>query len=230
MSKPYQDRETLLEAYNDLRTQEKVAEHFGVSETTIREWMKRNNISAPRNESKPYHQKEKLRKAYNKHKTIESVAEHFGVATTTIGNWLRKYDLNSSRWEQPTKRKVEEIYNKLGGQEKVANHFDVHISTVVRWMDWYNIDVEYETLAFTPERPYRGGWEKIANKIRERDGSCRNCGVNPEQTLQVHHIVPVREFKTHKLAHDANNLVSLCPSCHGKLERMPEQKQRELIQ
>jgi 5-methylcytosine-specific restriction endonuclease McrA len=169
-----------------------------------------------------------LKKAYNELGTIESVAEKFGTATTTIGNWLREYDLIEPRWERPKKESIQDVYRETKSQEAVAKRFGVHITTVVRWMQWYDIPVVYETLESTPKRPYRGGWEKIAQEIRNRDGSCRRCGVDYENTLQVHHIIPVREFETHEKAHNTNNLVALCPTCHAKMERLTEAEQRKI--
>lgn len=229
MSKPYHDRDTLLETYRELGTQKEVAEKFNVCETTIRKWIAKYDIPTSRNDTKPYHNRETLKEAYEELGTIKLVAEEFGVSTTTIGNWLRKYNLITPRWEQPDEESVREAYEELGTQTEVAKRFNVDITTVVRWMKRYDIPVVYETLDSTPERPYRGGWGKIADKIRDRDTVCRRCGIDPEQTLQVHHIVPVREFETHKKAHDSNNLVALCPTCHAKMERLTEAEQREMI-
>lgn len=66
------------------------------------------------------------------------------------------------------------------------------------------------------------GWTKIRREVRERDGfACRVCGKTEEELgkkLDVHHIKPYREFKTSQEANVYENLISLCSSCHHKIE------------
>ena len=70
---------------------------------------------------------------------------------------------------------------------------------------------------------YRGGnWQGQARKARARDGfCCQGCGISEEalgRQLDVHHKVPFRLFESPLEANRLNNLISLCPSCHKKLE------------
>lgn len=72
-------------------------------------------------------------------------------------------------------------------------------------------------------REFRGGnWQTIARQIRERDGyRCQSCGVSEEslgRQLDVHHVVPFRAFDSPERANRPDNLTSLCPSCHKKVE------------
>lgn len=71
-----------------------------------------------------------------------------------------------------------------------------------------------------PEYAY--GWSKIQRAARVRDGyQCRVCGVTKSElgrNPDVHHIKPVREFEHPRDAHDMENVISLCPSCHSKAE------------
>jgi 5-methylcytosine-specific restriction endonuclease McrA len=75
-----------------------------------------------------------------------------------------------------------------------------------------------------PGRPeYRGGnWEVQAGKARERDGYlCRVCGITEEEIgrqLDVHHWMPARTFGSPADANNLENLVSVCPTCHKRLE------------
>lgn len=76
-------------------------------------------------------------------------------------------------------------------------------------------------------KPYYGpNWEEQRAHARQRDRyHCRMCGVAQDdlpRELDVHHIVPFREFgyisgeNDHYLrANRLSNLVSLCPECHG---------------
>lgn len=70
---------------------------------------------------------------------------------------------------------------------------------------------------------YRGGnWKVQAARARERDGfRCRNCGVTEAslgRQLDVHHTTPVRLFASTVAANRLDNLVSVCASCHKRLE------------
>lgn len=57
--------------------------------------------------------------------------------------------------------------------------------------------------------------------ILERDGyRCRGCGrEGNERSLHVHHIKPERAFAPGEYKHHVENLVTHCPSCHGKAEK-----------
>lgn len=71
---------------------------------------------------------------------------------------------------------------------------------------------------------YRGGnWKNQAGKARERDGfCCASCGITEDalgRQMDVHHKIPYRLFDSPKEANQQSNLISLCPSCHKKMER-----------
>lgn len=77
-----------------------------------------------------------------------------------------------------------------------------------RWDDgYYNLDLG----------DYGPKWEDYRESIISRDGVCQLCKNNPENK-QVHHIIPVKEFSTIENAHQLDNLVLLCPSCHMTVE------------
>lgn len=71
--------------------------------------------------------------------------------------------------------------------------------------------------------PYYGpNWHEQRGKALERDNHiCQLCGV-PENGRQhdAHHIVPFREFGLgrYEEANRLENLITLCPSCHMKVE------------
>jgi hypothetical protein len=70
---------------------------------------------------------------------------------------------------------------------------------------------------------YTGDWVEVRDDARDRDEhECQVCGVTRVengQRLDVHHIQPVREFEDPQDAHRLDNVVSLCRSCHAKVER-----------
>lgn len=84
--------------------------------------------------------------------------------------------------------------------------------------------------------PYGPGWtEERREAVRERDGrQCRLCGV-PEsdilettgRKLDVHHIIPAREIEDPERRNAAENLMALCPGCHGEIEALPVTPQVE---
>jgi len=68
-------------------------------------------------------------------------------------------------------------------------------------------------------------WETQREKALERDNhQCQSCGVSDENAtigLNVHHITEYKEFDNDENAHDLDNLVCLCISCHNKWEGIP---------
>lgn len=70
---------------------------------------------------------------------------------------------------------------------------------------------------------HRGGnWKVQAEKARKRDGyACRVCGVSEEELgrrLDVHHKIPYVSFRSNVEANKLENLISVCPACHNRLE------------
>lgn len=61
--------------------------------------------------------------------------------------------------------------------------------------------------------PYRtADWRRVAKTVTERDGACVRCGST--HYLSAHHIIPRAEGGPDT----PENLVSLCVSCHARLE------------
>lgn len=65
---------------------------------------------------------------------------------------------------------------------------------------------------------YRGpNWRRQRERARSRDDyECQNCG--SESGLQVHHIISYESFDDYVEANRLQNLMTLCMSCHHKLE------------
>ncbi len=85
----------------------------------------------------------------------------------------------------------------------------------------YPSDEELIKLDGRPE--FKGAnWPLQSQKARERDSfTCQECGVtesNLGRQLDVHHIISFRFFKSSLEANQLNNLITLCHSCHMKLE------------
>ena len=115
-----------------------------------------------------------------------------------------------------------------------------HCRKSVQVMDWYAEAVELHYCgdacrrAWTSEQPdlqpkmgmpsHRRGanWAEQSNRARERDGyACRICGQSEEdlgRQLDVHHKIPYRNFRSNVEANQLENLITVCPSCHAKVE------------
>lgn len=70
---------------------------------------------------------------------------------------------------------------------------------------------------------YRGpNWIKQRRKARKRDNyTCQRCGATQEElgrNLDVHHIIPYREFTSYEEANQLDNLTCYCKSCHASIE------------
>jgi 5-methylcytosine-specific restriction endonuclease McrA len=189
--------------------------------------------------SKPYHDKKTLRDDLQELKTQTAVAEKYGVSQATIGWFVRKFDLEQKGWSYDSwtdedtpwrnENTLRRVCEESDSVTEVSNRLDCTRKTVNRWMERHEINIQFwKGDGYTS--PYPGDWRNIAEKIRDRDGMCVRCGIEPERTLSVHHIVPVKEFEDPKEAHYPENLLSLCRSCHRKVEPLPEEKQREIIQ
>jgi hypothetical protein len=68
---------------------------------------------------------------------------------------------------------------------------------------------------------YGPGWDKIRERVRGRDKfTCQVCGaVESSRQHDVHHKVPFRAFASRDEANRVENLATLCPSCHHKVEQ-----------
>jgi len=101
----------------------------------------------------------------------------------------------------------------------------------------YWISLSEETVAHLREtgawsndpNDYGPDWQKIRDRVRARDGyKCQVCGTPENDPLSplrmsrqhdVHHKTPFRAFTSLAEANRMENLVTLCPSCHHKVEQ-----------
>jgi DEAD/DEAH box helicase domain-containing protein len=68
---------------------------------------------------------------------------------------------------------------------------------------------------------YGSGWLRTRELTRARDNyRCQVCGVSEQgQAHHVHHKRPFREFDSPDEANQLANLITVCPSCHQKIEQ-----------
>jgi len=71
-------------------------------------------------------------------------------------------------------------------------------------------------------------WGLTRKKVLNRDEQqCRYCKIPAEDIdegreggLHIHHIIPRSEFESQEHADSLSNLVTLCPSCHRRWEKL----------
>jgi DEAD/DEAH box helicase domain-containing protein len=67
---------------------------------------------------------------------------------------------------------------------------------------------------------YGPGWATLKDQVRARDDyRCRLCGLGEQgRAHDVHHKIPFRSFSSPEEANQMHNLITLCPSCHHRVE------------
>jgi len=67
---------------------------------------------------------------------------------------------------------------------------------------------------------YGPNWKQQRDLTRERDGfRCQVCDrIEQNQAHHVHHKIPFRQFTSNAEANRLDNLLTLCPSCHRRVE------------
>jgi DEAD/DEAH box helicase domain-containing protein len=68
---------------------------------------------------------------------------------------------------------------------------------------------------------YGPDWNRIRDRVRARDKyTCQVCGaVESNRQHDVHHKIPFRSFPSYVEANRMENLTTLCPTCHHKVEQ-----------
>ncbi|ELY68927.1 HNH endonuclease [Natrinema versiforme] len=98
--------------------------------------------------------------------------------------------------------------------------------------DYYKERRSYQHSGERDGPEFRGRfWQVQREKALERDRRCQSCGIDRRHyqefrgyDLDVHHIVPEKEFESAVDAHALENLITLCKDCHGHLEGVPRKK------
>jgi len=184
----YRDEEWLREKYHGegLSTAE-IAGHCDCSKETIRRWLDRHGIGS-RSESEAA----KLRAEKHPH-TIEAGVE----ALRDAPNW----------WNEASDEEREAFREKLAKERTGEGNpmYGVAGEDHPQWKE-----------RTSPLHFYHSDrWREIRGKVRERDDQeCQSCGTGADEyRLHVHHIEPISEGGP---PFDPENLVTLCPGCHGK--------------
>lgn len=255
-AKPWQDRDTLSRLRNEeCLSKREIAERFDCSQTIISYWLREFALDSGKiTKPKPWRDEEVLRRLYvDQQLTMVEVAETLQCSRQAVEEWIHRHEIDtrSRNPEVPSelteRDKLREMYRENGmSTYRIADQLDCAPSTVFDWLQRHGIETR-SVGSQTGElhhrwkgggEPYYGEhWHEQRRKTLRRDGfKCRKCGINNEEHgekyeigLDVHHIVPLREFDTRENANQLDNLVTLCRRCHNQLEMKQPEKVRELL-
>lgn len=78
-----------------------------------------------------------------------------------------------------------------------------------------------DNLWFSDTNQYGKGWAKIRMDVINRDENrCQICGLSfSTPSLHVHHKIPFKSFSDPDKANEPQNLITLCPVCHKRIEQ-----------
>lgn len=142
----------------------------------------------------------------------------------------KSHDIANSKNE-----KILQLYKDGMSIDKISNILKTSDVKISKLLKENNIEIRPRSYYLKDEKnpAWRGGgvryktfkkqynvtkyqWDKIAKNVLKRDNYiCQKCG--NEKNLQVHHIIPAI-FVNDMAKNDYENLITLCNSCHHKVE------------
>lgn len=197
------------------QTQAEMADACGVSPRTIREWMDRHDVDTREIEGENHPLYGGERDEDVKRQIVET---------------LRGRDVSAE-----TKQRMSEAHHGSELPDSVREKIAVALSdrpkppTTREKMSASRRGADNPNWKGGNSEHYGPGWNPAKRVARARDECCRNCGADEDEAyLEVHHVIPVREFANApdadlRDAHDLSNLVLLCRGCrcevhYGDLE------------
>ncbi|WP_254841246.1 NUMOD3 domain-containing DNA-binding protein [Natronomonas marina] len=211
MPPDYRDPEWLVARYHgDGWTQREMADACDVSPRTIRTWMHRHDVETRDLEGETH----PLYGESRNEGVRERIAETMSGREFSEETRRRIAEANRGRTvDESTRREIAESLRGHTRSEETRRRMSESTAGPdnPNWQGGYS-------------QRYGSGWATARERVLERDEACRHCGRGDgETTLEVHHIVPVREFREAadadvSDAHDESNLVTLCERCHPKAD------------
>lgn len=236
---PWRDEDTLRhfywgKGYSLLET----AEAVGCTEGTVSQWCDRLGIETrdaqeARDTGTPAELEDEswLRREYLENdRRCADIADELDVTDLTVSNWLRRHDIPTRPANAPRNRATVECVN-CGDEFEVIKSREHEAKYCSRECYYDAQDMptgeDHWSWRDTPDkRPNSKAWHDLREIIRERDGyECQVCGITESKLgheLDVHHLERVRDADDPRYAENANPdlLVSLCRSCHRRVERL----------
>ncbi|PSP38494.1 hypothetical protein BRC71_07490 [Halobacteriales archaeon QH_7_65_31] len=241
---PWRDKSVLKQLREEGLSQQKIGERLGCSATTVKNWMHTFDMETNRPKAdERWRSKARLNTLYIKQElTIQEVADELDCHWHTIRSWLDTHGIEtrSRNPDLPDELRNRDTLSRLYRDEEMSTHeiadrFDCGPSTVHGYLDKH--DIETRDVGSQPGslhhrwkggyEPYYGeNWHKVRRDVLERDDyRCQSCGCTNDEHershgsgLDVHHKRPFRTFDEPENANTMDNLVSLCRSCHNKIE------------
>lgn len=135
------------------------------------------------------------------------------------GKWRSELTGRSNPKYDRIKVECQNCSGELSIQENKFDRNDNHFCDNDCYNTWMRRNID------STDIKYGDNWDQISSKIRSRDGACVECELSNDECvekygckLHVHHIKPLRTFDDPSAANKKENLISLCPACHSRVE------------
>jgi len=201
----YRDEEWLRDQYHGERLSAgDIADKCDCAKSTILRWLDRHGIEKR-----------------DRSEAAEIRAERYPHTTEAGAEALKEHGVNA--WEYWDDEQREAFRERLSKQRTGDNN----PMAGKTGPDHHNWEPDK-----APHRFYSSKkWKETREEVLERDDhECQVCGKTKEENgraLDVHHRTPLREFKReggeldYETAHNLDNLITLCRSCHREYEGLP---------
>lgn len=223
----------------EIRSDREQAKQYSDSD----EWRKSISDTKTDGRSEQLQNEQWLREQYvDKDLSTYEIAELVGVTRPTVCNWLNRHGIEIADPGPENPGKVDQLRDEewLRAQyvderrptTSIAEQLDVDHKTVRSYLRSHGIEIREMRGSDHPQ--WKGGydeyygpqWDEQREKALRRDQyRCQDCGIiEPDHRqkwdtgLNVHHIIPYRKFHSDSKAHELENLITLCLSCHKVAE------------
>lgn len=218
-TKLYRDEEWLRKRVREGRSPTEIAELCGVTEPTIKRWLKKHEV-------RPYRDREWLARQIDQYVSERAIAEWCGVTEQTVKRWMRKFDIEHLGLAPASVMQsfLETRFSDLDGVSSEAqisilwqrHQVRVHYAEIARAVGTTpqyvrevvgagsggNIGQLIDSMEFLGSESVP---DDIAEKVRARDNEqCSRCGSTT--AIEIHHIIPGEST--------LENLALLCRDCH----------------
>jgi transposase len=252
LKRAWDDPSRIRELRDQGFSQREIADQLGCKQGTISNRMQEFEIDPAGYDPQPWHDKDVLWNLYwNEGLDMSKIADGFDCSRFTIRDWMQEHEIPTRTIiESPPEELTypewlsEQYTEKKRSTYDIADELDCAPSTVWDYLHRHEIETRQVGMHEGElNHQWKGGvsqhygatWPDKRREARERDNhECQRCGMSAEihreshnETLQVHHIRPFREFDDPEDAHQLENPITLCRECHCKWEGLPIDNREE---
>jgi len=185
---------------------------------------------------------EHLKQRFTDGYTCKEIADELGESTDTVWYWLKRHGLSRSgseanrlAWQkghfdrEATKQraydsgfhKVKQDHPCPWKGKRLPDEWRSNISKGMKGLRVGSLHPLWR--GGTSIKNYSFGWKAAKRVARQRAGfRCEVCGISEAdlapRRLDVHHIIPVKNFANIKDSNDPANLRVVCRKCHKQIE------------